>query len=73
MLPHQNNLDHSGVRNCPYKQDIKSTECQITSIIKEEWNTFKLILIFEVMIDTFQSTEFVLSCHLGISMSYYFV
>ena len=37
--------------------------------VKKEWNTFKLILIFEVMIDTFHSTEFILSCHLGIYMS----
>ena len=66
LLPHQNKPDHSEVRHtfCINK-DIKSTKCQITVIIE------KIILIFQVIIDTFHSTKCIVSCHLDISRSYY--
>ena len=32
----------------------------------KKWNTCIIIIIFEVMIGTFQSIRFMLSCHLGI-------
>ena len=34
--------------------------------VNKECNTFELILIFEVMIDIFHSTDLILSCQLGI-------
>ena len=69
MLPHQNKPVHSGVRHTVYIiRTFKSTKYQITGIIEKEWDTFKLILILEVMIGKFQSTQFILSCHVGISM-----
>ena len=63
------NWSQWGKTHCLYNKDIKSTKSQITSNIKKGWNTLKLIAIFEVMIDTFHSIQFILSFHLSISMS----
>ena len=41
--------------------------------LKNNGTHSNLFLFFEMMIDIFHSALFTLSCHLGISMSYYFV
>ena len=57
MLPHQNKPDHSGVRNTVYIiSTLKVPSVKITGITEKEWNTFKLVLILEVMIGTFHNT-----------------
>ena len=40
---------------------------------KKKRKTFKIIVIFEVIIDTFHSTTCIVSYQLDISRSYYFV
>ena len=59
--------------HCLYNQDIKSTKCQIMIIIEKKWQTFNIILIFQVVRDTIHSKKCVISCNLDIPRSYYFM